>query len=148
MLVLDGSKPLGEEEKEWLQQLQATDAILINKSDLPQVTTAQKVSAIRPDVRCLTVSALDTGSVQLIRDFLRESAEVGDQLVLTQPRHLEAVKRAVNCLEDAMRTLDTMTPDMAATDLQAAQNALSEITGDRVEEKLLDAVFSGFCVGK
>jgi tRNA U34 5-carboxymethylaminomethyl modifying GTPase MnmE/TrmE len=41
-----------------------------------------------------------------------------------------------------------MTPDMAATDLQAAQNALSEITGDRVEEKLLDAVFSGFCVGK
>lgn len=148
MLVLDGSKPLGEEEKEWLQQLQATDAILINKSDLPQVTTAQKVSAIRPDVRCLTVSALDTGSVQLIRDFLRESAEVGDQLVLTQPRHLEAVKRAVNCLEDAIRTLDTMTPDMAATDLQAAQNALSEITGDRVEEKLLDAVFSGFCVGK
>jgi tRNA U34 5-carboxymethylaminomethyl modifying GTPase MnmE/TrmE len=41
-----------------------------------------------------------------------------------------------------------MTPDMAATDLQAAQKALGEITGDQVDEKLLDAVFSGFCVGK
>lgn len=67
---------------------------------------------------------------------------------MTQPRHLEAVKRAVGHLEDAMRTLETWTPDMAATDLQAAQNALSEITGDRADEKLLDRVFSDFCVGK
>jgi len=148
MLVLDGSKPLGKEERRWLQQLRETDTVVINKSDLQQETTSETVSSIRPDIRCLTVSALDTGSVQPIRNYLRESAEVRDQLVLTQPRHLDAVKRAIGCLEDAIRTLDYMTPDMAATDLQAAQNALGEITGDRVEEKLLDAVFSGFCVGK
>ena len=148
MLVLDGSKPLGKEERRWLHQLRETDTVVINKSDLQQETTSETVSSIRPDIRCLTVSALDTGSVQPIRNYLRESAEVRDQLVLTQPRHLDAVKRAIGCLEDAIRTLDYMTPDMAATDLQAAQNALGEITGDRVEEKLLDAVFSGFCVGK
>ena len=35
-----------------------------------------------------------------------------------------------------------------AEDLQVAQDALSEITGDRADEKLLDRVFSQFCVGK
>ena len=33
-------------------------------------------------------------------------------------------------------------------DLQAAQLALAEITGDEVEERLLDRVFGMFCVGK
>ena len=37
---------------------------------------------------------------------------------------------------------------MASTDLQAAQEAMSEITGDHADEKLLDKVFSLFCVGK
>ena len=148
LLVLDGSKALGEEESEWLRQLQDTDAVVINKSDLLQQTAPETVAALRPGIRCLTVSALDSASLQPIRAFLREHAEVGDRLVLTQPRHLDAVKRAIACLEDALATLDAWTPDMAATDLQAAQNALSEITGDRADEKLLDAVFSGFCVGK
>ena len=81
-------------------------------------------------------------------DYLQERAEIGDQLAITQPRHLEAVRRAVEHLEDALRTLEQWTPDLAATDLQAAQNALSEVTGDQADEKLLDKVFSEFCVGK
>ena len=41
-----------------------------------------------------------------------------------------------------------MPVDLCTVDLQSAQAALGEITGDQVEEKLLDAVFSRFCVGK
>ena len=121
---------------------------MINKSDLQQQITRETVEAIRPGIRCMTVSALEADSLRPVRDYFRDFAEVSDQLVLTQPRHLEAVKRAAGFLQDALRTLDMFTPDMAATDLQAAQNALSEITGDQADEKLLDAVFSGFCVGK
>ena len=38
--------------------------------------------------------------------------------------------------------------DLAAIDLHAALDCLGEVTGDRVDEKLLDSVFSRFCVGK
>ncbi|MBR6966196.1 MAG: tRNA uridine-5-carboxymethylaminomethyl(34) synthesis GTPase MnmE [Clostridia bacterium] len=148
LLVLDGSREPGEEEIAWLKQLQETDAVIINKSDLPQKTTEDTVHAVRPEIRCMTVSALDSGSLQPVRDFFRKSAEIGDRLAITQPRHLEAVKRAIASLREAKKTLDSWTPDMASTDLQAAQQALSEITGDRADEKLLDAVFSNFCVGK
>ena len=148
LLILDSSRGITDEEIGWLRGLQAQDAVVINKSDLQQQITRETVEAIRPGIRCMTVSALEADSLRPVRDYFRDFAEVSDQLVLTQPRHLEAVKRAAGCLQDALRTLDVFTPDMAATDLQAAQNALGEITGDRADEKLLDAVFSGFCVGK
>ena len=121
---------------------------MINKSDLEQRTTQEEIAHLRPEIRCMTVSALDAESLQPVREYFKEHTEVSDKITLTQPRHLDAVKRALSCLQEALHTLEIMTPDMAATDLQAAQNALSEITGDRADEKLLDAVFSGFCVGK
>lgn len=148
MLILDGSRDLTGEEQRWILQMHETDAVIVNKSDLPQKTTEETVRMLRPGIRCMTVSALESRSLQPIREYLRKNAEVRDQLAVTQPRHLDAVKRAVSHLEDAMRTLEEWTPDVAATDLQAAQNALSEITGDKPDEKLLDAVFSSFCVGK
>ena len=148
LLILDGSKEMQPEEKEWLHRLQDNDAVVINKSDLTQKTTEMTIQDLAPETRCMTVSALDSESLKPIFDFLRESIHVSERITLTQPRHLDAVKRAVKSLQDAVRTLHEWTPDMAATDLQAAQHALSEITGDQADEKLLDTVFSEFCVGK
>ena len=91
---------------------------------------------------------MQKGICQPLKDELQRYAAVSDQLALTQPRQLDAAKRAVKHLKEALKTLDMFTPDMASTDLQAAQEALSEITGDRADEKLLDRVFSQFCVGK
>jgi len=67
---------------------------------------------------------------------------------VTQPRHLDALRRAAEFLESALQTVRTLPPDLAATDLESAQLALGEITGDQVDEKLLDRVFESFCVGK
>ena len=60
----------------------------------------------------------------------------------------ETARKAIRHLEDAQRTAETNALDLAATDLQAAQAALGEITGDQVDERLLDSVFEQFCVGK
>ena len=83
-----------------------------------------------------------------LREFLAQYVHISDRLALTQPRQLDAARRAAGHLREALATLDGYTPDMASTDLQAAQAALSEITGDRADEKLLDYVFARFCVGK
>ena len=124
------------------------EIVVINKNDLAEKTTAETVKALKPDAKCVSLSALDEESLKPLKDMLRERTAVTDNLALTQPRHLDAARRALKALKDALMTLDQMTPDMAATDLQAAQAALGEITGDRADEKLLDSVFSRFCVGK
>ena len=148
VLVLDGSRGLTKEETDRILNLSERDIAVINKNDLPEVLTEETVHAIRPEARCVSLSALDSESLRPLKEILRKYAAVTDNLVLTQPRHLDAARRAIRFLRDAMDTLDRMTPDMAATDLQAAQAALGEITGDRADEKLLDSIFAQFCVGK
>ena len=148
LLIIDGSAPLNEDDRSLLLSFTGEGAVVINKTDLPQKVTEDAVSRIRPDIQCMTVSALDTESLQPLRNYLSSFVSVSEQQAITQPRHLAAVKRALFHLKEARRTIELFTPDVAATDLQAAQEALSEITGDRADEKLLDRVFSQFCVGK
>ncbi|MBO4470247.1 MAG: tRNA uridine-5-carboxymethylaminomethyl(34) synthesis GTPase MnmE [Clostridia bacterium] len=148
LLILDGTETLNRDDRELLEHFSGKGAVVINKTDLPQAVSEETVHAIRPDVCCITVSAKDPESMKPLRQYLAAFVEISDQLVLTQPRHLDAVKRAVQHLKDAMNTLEHYTPDVASTDLQEAQAALSEITGDSADEKLLDRIFAQFCVGK
>jgi tRNA modification GTPase len=41
-----------------------------------------------------------------------------------------------------------MPDDFITIDLTAAASALGEITGETVQDDLLEAIFSNFCVGK
>jgi tRNA modification GTPase len=64
-------------------------------------------------------------------------------------RHLEALTRAQQRTEDAARLLtERRAGELVAEELRAAQQALSEITGDFTTEDLLGRIFAGFCVGK
>ena len=148
LLVLDGSRKMTEEEEERIRNETGRCIVLINKSDMEQETFEDDVRKINPAPACLTVSALDTETLQPLKQMLKEQTRVSDRMAVSQPRHLDAVKRAIAALKSARDTMESMTPDMASTDLQAAQAALAEITGDRADEKLLDRVFSTFCVGK
>lgn len=148
VLILDGSVIPDDEDYELLERLPENGAILINKSDLEQRITAETLQTKAPGKRIFECSALEPETLKPFKKWLRSFGEVTDQLTVTQPRHLDAVRRAVAHLKDALETARYSTVDMAATDLQAAQAALGEITGDQVDEKLLDTVFSTFCVGK
>ena len=148
LLVLDGSLPLTEEDRLLIQSLEGECAAVINKNDLPARVTEKDIRELRPEMACLVVSAMSAEGLRPLREYLARFVRISDRLALTQPRQLDAARRAASHLREALATLDGFTPDMASTDLQAAQEALSEITGDRADEKLLDAVFGQFCVGK
>lgn len=148
VLIVDGSELPDEETRALIARLPETAAVVVNKNDLSAAFDVEDFRAEHPDLPVFSVSALDPESLRPFRDWLRSLAEIPDRLTLTQPRHLDAVRRAIRHLNDAAETLRTLTPDVAATDLQAAQETLAEITGDRADERLLDAVFSQFCVGK
>ena len=143
LLVLDGSEPLQPEDRELLRQLPAASAVLINKRDLPAAFPDPET-----DRRVIRCSARERESLGEIRAYLKEYTALSDRMAVTQPRQTDAVKRALGFLRSALETVKTLPPDLAATDLQAAQEALAEITGDRADERLLDQVFSSFCVGK
>ena len=61
----------------------------------------------------------------------------------------DAARRASAALREARASLENGAGlELAAVDLRQAMACLGEITGDQVEERLLDEVFGRFCVGK
>ncbi len=64
-------------------------------------------------------------------------------------RQAELCMRAVAALHLAENTLAQALPqDCLATDLKAAVDALSEISGEAVSDEIIDNVFARFCIGK
>lgn len=149
LAVLDASRSLTDDDHELLSSLTGRPcAIVLNKSDLPACLTTSDVQPLLPDAPVLPCSAGDPATLAPLKALLADRAAVSDRLALTQPRHMEAARRAAQHLRQAAVTARAFTVDMASLDLQSAQLALAEITGDEVEERLLDRVFGMFCVGK
>ncbi len=148
LLLIDGSREMEPEERKRVLSLRENGAVVLTKADLPHITTPGEIEHLRPGTPCFSCSVRVPETMESLKKFLRGHTELSDRMTVTSPRQMDAVCRAVKCLEAALETMASLPPDMASTDLQAAQEALSEITGDRADEKLLDAVFSRFCVGK
>ena len=84
---------------------------------------------------------------RLIVSFAPAAGE--ESAALSQARHVAAAKRACASLSDAVSAIDGGMPlDLCAIDLSTALDALGEITGETMNEAIIDEVFSRFCVGK
>ena len=56
---------------------------------------------------------------------------------------------ACDALAEAQRAIEEDMPlDVCAVDLSYALDALGEITGETLNEQVIDEVFARFCVGK
>ena len=149
-LVLDGASPLTEEDKAALFGL-APQLIILSKGDLAPVLTADEVRAAFGDVPTVAVCAPRGEGMEALKEALAAFVpeDGAESSALSQARHVEAARRACAALSDAVAALsDGMPLDVAAVDLSAALDALGEITGETMSEKVIDEVFAKFCVGK
>lgn len=97
----------------------------------------------------LRVSAREGEGLDTVREYLRGFLRNPDELALTHERHMAVARQALDKLRDARAGLASGgLIDLAAVDLHEALYLLGRITGDSVDEKLLDDIFSRFCVGK
>ena len=149
-LVLDGASPLTEEDKAALFGL-APQLIILSKGDLAPVLTADEVRAAFGDVPTVAVCAPRGEGMEALKEALAAFVpeDGAESSAVSQPRLVAAARRACAALSDAVAALsDGMPLDVAAVDLSAALDALGEITGETMSEKVIDEVFAKFCVGK
>lgn len=149
LAVIDGSAPLGEEDREVLRLAeQAPKAIaILSKSDLPQ-----RITRLDTTLPQLTLSAA-------AGDGLEELARTIEQLypqpavpageILTNARQADAIRRALDALVGAENAMaEGMTPDIVLTETERAMQSLGELTGRSVREDVTNRIFERFCVGK
>lgn len=68
--------------------------------------------------------------------------------IITNIRHVDAIKRAIDSLIRAKAEFSCAPTDCLTLDIKAAYMALGEIDGSTASEKIIDEIFSRFCVGK
>lgn len=151
LLVIDRSRPLGEEEKALLGQPGAPLVVALNKSDLDAVTTDAEVHKLSPQAKIVDTCAKTGEGVETLRQTLYETALRGaspEEAYLTNERHIQAARGAAEAIGRALEALNTHTLDCAALDLRAAWEALGAITGENTTEDIVDRIFAKFCLGK
>ena len=148
--VCDGSRELTEED--YRAQDAATEApcaiAIINKQDLEQKVFPSDLPFewIVP-ICAKTGEGLD--QLEDALDCLFPSDLPCDGSILTNTRQANAVSRAADSIGKALQSLAAgMTPDAGLVDVEAAMEALGEVTGQTMREEITNRIFERFCVGK
>lgn len=146
LVMVDASKPEDEHDKSVKDLTKNAKRIIIgNKID----KLAQKTGFLQS--ADIYISTQNRGDIERLKTQIYElSADknITNGLVVTNARHLDALKRASGHLENALQAIDTQTLDLVSIDLNLAYSALGEITGSTTGEDIIDAIFAKFCLGK
>ena len=150
LFVIDASKPLANSDKELTDFLaEKTVLVVANKCDLPRQAELDELSWLQVSTSALTGEGLEDLENAMVNSVLGGKIVTSDALLVTNPRHKEALQKAERHLAHARAAMEEKLPDDFVTiDLTAALNALGEITGETVTDELLDTIFSRFCIGK
>ena len=150
LLLLDASSDITEDEKELLQMdMPCPCAVLLNKEDAGERITAEQAERLTSHRPVMAVSARTGAGLDGLKTWLSGFLKKPQELMLTHERHMSVARQALERLQAAKQGLACDQPlDFAAVDLHEALYLLGRITGDSVDEQLLDDIFSRFCVGK
>ncbi|MBM7872169.1 tRNA modification GTPase [Clostridium pascui] len=153
IFMIDLSRELDDEDKEIMDYIRDKKYIvLLNKSDLENKVVKEDLIGL--NLKYIIESSAKSGKgLDKLKDSIKElffKGEVKNQdIIITNARHKEALIRAQESLSSALDTLNnTLAIDLSSIDIRNAWSKLGEITGDTLEEDIIDKIFSEFCLGK
>ena len=152
--VVDTSTTLDENDFEIMEMLKERQAIiLLNKSDLAPLTTAEEISK-HVDKKMIQISAKEQSGIDEFEDTIKEMFFTGevsfnDEVYITNIRHKNSLQETLSSLKLVLRSIeDEMPEDFYSIDLMNAYEELGTIIGEAVEDDLVNEIFSKFCTGK
>jgi tRNA modification GTPase len=124
-----------------------------NKIDLLPGQKLQAGLSLAADLTLVTVSAREKQHIDQLKQAIYNSVVqdqlTGDETLVTNIRHLEALQKTEQALNRVLGGIDNpITSDFLALDIKQALHYLGEITGVVTTDDLLDNIFSKFCIGK
>lgn len=155
LLLFDASRPLDEEDLALADAASASGAtviVLLNKSDLPaadgvRTQLAERFETILP----FSCKSGDTTALREAVDrlFTDGTLTVGHDPVLFSARQFTTLGKVRERLSLAIAAYRSGVPtDAASSDIEGALSLLTELTGRRVTDAVVQDIFSRFCVGK
>ena len=153
--VADASRELDENDGQILDMIRNKNTvILLNKSDLDPVITAEMIKEKAGDIPIISASAKEEQGIQELEEtvekmFLKGTISFNDQIYITNARQKNALVSAVESMKKVVESIGAGMPeDFFSIDLMDAYETLGSITGESAGEDLVNEIFSKFCMGK
>ncbi|HBA48455.1 MAG TPA: tRNA uridine-5-carboxymethylaminomethyl(34) synthesis GTPase MnmE [Lachnospiraceae bacterium] len=164
--VVDASVALDENDREIISFIRDKNRIvLLNKSDLTGKVTEQEIEdlfeavfekkdALNQPLKIVKTSFKDGSGMEefelAVKEmFFRGEIKSSNEIVITNMRHKKALEEAYASLALVRKSLDEGMPeDFYSIDLMDAYASLGRITGEEVDDDLIEEIFSKFCMGK
>ena len=146
IFLLDGSVPLDEEDNAIFWQIKEYNPLIVlNKDDM-------KISQNLPYENVFYISALKKQGIENLKEeiyniTIKEKIDTS-ALVLTNQRHINALKNAKVYTNEAIDTILNVSLDIANFEIRKIWIELGKITGVSENEKIIDEIFARFCLGK
>ena len=150
LLVLEAPRGIQKEERELFDAIADKKTVAIwNKMDLPHDLLPKLPFSHVAEVSALKKQGFEE-LISLIDDVLWEGTPPSkEETVITNVRHLEALKKAKQYCEEVISGLKAeQSPEFLAAHMRYALLELGKILGTNVGEDVLTAIFSTFCIGK
>jgi tRNA modification GTPase len=159
LFCAEAGRPLGSEELAFLERWSGEWMPGRPEGSGPVVITVRTKARISPASESGGAEELETSAVEglgleALRGRMLDAAyaglrDSGEMPLVTRRRQSRALRQALDDVEAFVNTRDRgHPPEIAETHLQDAKHALEELLGVVDTEDVLDALFSGFCVGK
>ena len=148
---------LNEEDQDILKLIKPDQPVVFlkNKMDLPmeEQKKAEALTIInnRPviAISAMNHQGIDKLEKWIIDMFFDGQLDISQEVMVTNARHITILEQSIAHLVAVSQGIDQgITNDFLVIDCQSAWEKLGSITGDTVEEDLLDQIFSQFCLGK
>ena len=146
LVVLDNANGLDDQDKKLLELTQNHNRILVlNKSDLGTSLNFEAEKTI-------SISALKKENIEQIKELIFnqviDKKMDASSLILTNIRQIDGLKATKTALEQAIEKCDFESADIITFLVKNVWNELGKITGETETEKVIDEIFSKFCLGK
>ena len=151
LLVMDSSREISDEDKEIIEQVKGKKTVLIlNKIDLEQKLDEKYIKDFENTIRISAKEEIGLDELkQNIKDLFFSGSIETESLIISNSRHKQALIRALENAEEALvRVQRNEYLDLVSIYVMSSLKALNEITGNELEEDLVNKIFGDFCVGK
>lgn len=150
--VYDASRITLEQLNQDIESLKAPGIemmVVANKIDL---LNREEIDALPHTQNEAVISAKEKFHIDDLKHKIYHAAIkdklTGDETLITNVRHLEALQKTEEALARVLNGIDTITSDFLSMDIKQALHYLGEITGTVTTDDLLENIFSKFCIGK
>lgn len=153
--VVDGSQEISSEDEVIFTAIADKNSIIIvNKTDLESKLDVAALAERFGEDKIFQLSAKTSEGLDKLKHWLKnyvygQDGTLTDSVYLQNARQEELVRQALVCLEEAAEAAEMMLPyDCIEIDVKHAIELLGSITGDTVQDEIINEIFSRFCIGK